>query len=223
MTAVAAVLIVIFAIVLHWLWREGILLDPSVEDVGPINQTFRKAGSPAILGVAIFLAVVAVLFALLLSAYFMRVDHSELRRPWLLWFNTATLLASSAALHHSRRVAILEETKALVVLAAFLAFIFLAGQLAAWKQLSDSGIFADTSAAAAFFYLLTGAHGLHILGGLFAVIWVIVQFEEKTRLCRRIDLCATYWNFLLVVWLVIFTVLLGGADALAALCRNPLG
>ena len=91
------------------------------------------------------------------------------------------------------------------------AFVFLAGQLLAWQQLVDLGYFAATNPANGFFYLVTAVHGLHLLGGLVAwgrtaeKVWSGFA-PAKVRL--SVELCAVYWHFLLVVWLVLFALLL---------------
>ena len=65
--------------------------------------------------------------------------------------------------------------------------------------------------ANAFFYLLTAAHALHILGGLW--VWSKTLFKLQSNIEVRnvrvaVELCAIYWHFLLLVWLVLFALLL---------------
>jgi cytochrome c oxidase subunit 3 len=92
------------------------------------------------------------------------------------------------------------------------AFAFLVGQLLAWQQLVDLGYFAASNPANGFFYLVTSLHGLHLLGGLVAwgrtaeKVWSGGVAPVKIRL--SVELCAAYWHFLLVVWLVLFALLL---------------
>ena len=95
------------------------------------------------------------------------------------------------------------------------AFAFLGGQLWVWWDLVDLGYFASSNPANGFFYLLTGLHGVHLLGGL--VAWARASAKVKAggdleRINKRINmsvsLCAVYWHFLLVVWLVLFGLLL---------------
>jgi cytochrome c oxidase subunit 3 len=134
--------------------------------------------------------------------------------PRLLWLNTGVLVASSVALERARRSARsgrLEAVRPALLAGAVAALLFLAGQLLAWRQLAAAGQFLDNSPAAAFFYLLTAVHGLHILGGLVALGRTIVRSgavpdPDPPRL--GVELCALYWHFLLVVWLVLLAVLL---------------
>ncbi|MCH8835570.1 MAG: cytochrome c oxidase subunit 3, partial [Proteobacteria bacterium] len=91
------------------------------------------------------------------------------------------------------------------------AFAFLVGQLVVWQQLAALGYFAATNPAAAFFYLITALHALHLLGGMVvwgrttAKVWRGVEVEQVRM---SVELCAVYWHFLLVVWLVLFGLLL---------------
>jgi cytochrome c oxidase subunit 3 len=140
-------------------------------DVGDIGV------APAKLGLAMFLAVVTSLFGLFFAAYSMRMHHghdwSHFSEPKILWVNTLVLMLASIALERSRtavRKGEAHDLKIALVAAGVFTFAFLGGQLAAWQQLSASGQFISTGPAAAFFYLLTAVHGLHLLGGL--LVWV---------------------------------------------------
>jgi cytochrome c oxidase subunit III len=102
---------------------------------------------------------------------------------------------------------------------------FLGGQLAAWRELAASGYFLTDNPANSFFYVLTGLHGLHILGGLVALArtapgaWGIGR-PEHLRL--RIDLCTTYWHFLLLIWLGLLVLLEGWAADFVDICGQFL-
>lgn len=168
-------------------------------------------------GLAVFLAVVAVLFALLAAAYLMRMtlgDWRPLPDPPILWLNTLALVLASLALQRSRTV--LRRGDAQAAWTAFLAgggltAAFLAGQLAAWRQIEAAGHLLATNPANTFFYLLTMLHGLHLLGGL--VAWGRaarrLRADPEGRAARlAVGLCTTYWHALLVVWLGLFGLLL---------------
>ena len=89
---------------------------------------------------------------------------------------------------------------------------FVLGQFVAWQQLQSSGQFVTNNPANAFFYFLTGAHALHIVGGLYvwarATLKVILGSGDQISIRRSIELCAIYWHYLLLVWLVLFGLLL---------------
>ncbi len=171
----------------------------------------------ATLGLRVFLAVVTVLFSLLVVVYAERMEVADWRplpEPWLLWLNTAVLIVSSVALQWARvsaRRGQIDGVRDGLLAGGVCAFAFLAGQLLAWLLLADLGYFAATNPAIAFFYLITALHGLHLLGGLVAwgrttaKVW---RGFEAAEVRLSVELCAVYWHFLLLVWLILFGLLL---------------
>lgn len=169
------------------------------------------------LGLRVLLGSITVLLSLFIIAYSDRmtvVDWHPLPEPWLLWLNTGFLILSSVTMQKgliAARRGQGESAKSSLLLAGGCAIVFLIGQLAVWQQLIALGYFAAGNPANAFFYLLTALHGLHLLGGLVAWGRIIAGTGRTTDpavLCARIELCALYWHFLLVVWLVFFALLL---------------
>jgi cytochrome c oxidase subunit 3 len=77
----------------------------------------------------------------------------------------------------------------------------------------------------AFFYLFTGVHGLHLLGGLVALgrtadkVW---RGVEVSQVRLSVQLCAVYWHFLLALWLVLFSLLTPWVGEFAVICRQFL-
>ena len=96
-------------------------------------------------------------------------------------------------------------------MAGAFSILFLIGQLLAWKDLSDQGMFASTNPAVAFFYVFTAMHGLHLLGGLY--VWarsvMKIQNNQDIRLVRTsVELCTIYWHFMLLVWMLLFGLMI---------------
>jgi cytochrome c oxidase subunit 3 len=169
------------------------------------------------LGLRVFLAVATVVFTLTVVTYADRMlvsDWRALPEPLLLWLNTALLIMGSVALQwagNNAEPGREDRMKLGLLLGGGFAFAFLIGQLMVWRQLADLGYYAATNPANAFFYMLTGLHGVHLLGGLVAWVrtWSKVRRGvalEKVRL--SVELCAVYWHFLLVVWLTVFALFL---------------
>ncbi len=188
---------------------EGEIADPSDGD-----GVFLP---PAYLGLKVFLAVATVIFSLLIATYAGRMglgDWRPLQEPWLLWPNTAVLILSSIALLWAVVSARRGDTEGLrrgLLAGGALAAVFLVGQLAAWRQLIELGYFASSNPANAFFYLITGLHGLHLLGGLvawFRTMGKLGRGVELARVGASAELCAIYWHFLLAVWLILFCLML---------------
>jgi cytochrome c oxidase subunit III len=209
-------LAVLAAIVAWWLSQQRITAKPWLE-AGSIGDIGASPVPAAKIGLGVFLAIVGSLFALLLSAYSMRMEMGEWRAapaPKLLWLNTGMLILSSGALQWSQVAARRRKTEGVragLIAGGVFALAFLAGQLVAWRQLDAAGYYLTANPAAAFFYLITGVHGLHLLGGLVALgrtmdkAWRGVPVSE-VRL--SVELCTIYWHFLLLVWLVFFSLLL---------------
>jgi cytochrome c oxidase subunit 3 len=240
-TVIVLFLSVIAVIAGWWLSQQRLMTKPWL-DAGAIGDVPAWTGSSvpvAKVGLGVFLAVAGCLFALLVSAYFMRIDIAAttgaeasgtslqwMPLPRLLWLNTAVLVVSSAALQGAQIAARHGQRDAVrdcLLLGAASAVVFLAGQLLVWRQLVDAGYFAASNPANAFFYLLTGVHGLHVAGGLVAVGRAFGKIRSGVvieRLRLSVWLCTAYWHFLLVVWLMVFALLAGWADSFIVICRT---
>jgi cytochrome c oxidase subunit 3 len=202
-----------------WMARQRLTAKPWLES-GPLGEfpgTGPLAADPARIGLGMFLAVVASLFALFAGAYLMRMqlgDWRPLPKPGILWVNTAFLAVSSGALVWAQEAAergALAPLRNAILLAGAAAFAFLLGQLLAWRELVQSGFLLASNPADTFFYLITGMHGLHLLGGLVALGRTASRARgspDITALRLSVDLCASYWHFLLLVWCLLFSLFL---------------
>lgn len=170
----------------------------------------------------IFFAVCAsVLFSLLVVSYFIRMsvgDWVPLATPTMLWVNTGVLALSSVCFHF----AVLQSRKTgtvrfgsgaglLSLAGGLLAILFIAGQYSVSQQLLAAGHGVRVNAANSFFYLLTGIHVLHLLGGLW--VWARAQLRLALRSDIKdarlsLELCAWYWHFLLIIWAGLFYLLI---------------
>ena len=233
MGSILVFLTVLLIIATWWLSRQGLMSKPWLEQGAAVDWPAARhaPSSAAKVGLGVFLAVVGSLFALLISAYAIRMqmpDWRALPLPRILWLNTGMLVLSSIALHGARKAARRgddEELKLGLLAAGVTALAFLSGQLLAWRQLTDDGYLLASNSANAFFYVLTGIHGLHLLGGLIALGRTIARTWRgiaPERLQLSVELCATYWHFLLFVWLVLLSILTGWAGNVIDICRQLL-
>src|SRR5215813_9427667 len=169
------------------------------------------------LGVWILLTAVIMLFAGLSSAYIVLRGvpaWQKIELPWLLWPNTAILLLSSVAIDISRRAIRrndLQSMKRWLACGGILGLAFLIGQLAAWRQLVNAGVYLPSTLQSGFFYILTGLHGLHLFGGVIALAFVLAK-ALKNRLTafnyEPLKLCAMYWHVMDGLWGFLFLLLL---------------
>ena len=219
MTTALLFLSAIMVIVVGWLVRKTINVAPWMEQRP--TEVARGDGAltmlPVQVGLGVFLAVATSLFALLISAYHMRMveaDWANLTLPRVLWLNTVVLILASVAMQwtlFAARQGQMDSVRKGLIAGGVFTFSFLAGQLWAWQQLSVSGQFTASDPAYAFFLLLTALHGIHLLGGL--TVWARATARAwrgidiaKVRL--SVELCTVYWHYLLLVWAVLFAVLL---------------
>jgi len=133
---------------------------------------------------------------------------------------SAGFVLASAALQISRNRVDkdqLEHGRAHFVAAGLLTVLFLIGQVLAWDQASAGGKLGAGDAAYSLFVLLTGAHGLHLVGGLvvlgrtaghlFGAVDKVGPMA-RARIRLSVQLCTTYWHWLLLIWLGLFALLL---------------
>ena len=169
-------------------------------------------------GLMVLLAATTMAFAAFTSAFVVRRgisnDWVAITLPRIVWVNTAVLLGSSLllelarrSLKSGRRTAFNRYWTAGTALGA----LFLLGQALAWWQLNAAGIFVATNPSSSFFYLLTAAHGLHIAGGLSALVYVDVQ-ALRLRLGpgkrTAVDVSAMFWHFVDGLWLYLMVLFL---------------
>jgi cytochrome c oxidase subunit 3 len=193
-------------------------LDPLTEDGPPSLPA-------AAVGLRVYFGVATVMFLLIGAVFVMRMgghgistgqapDWKPMFWPPLLWFNTAVLMLSSVAWEWARAAAQRgqrDNMRAGLIAGGVLAVVFLVGQLDVWRQLERAGCGITATTMSAFFYLITALHGLHLMGGL--AVWgrttaKVLAGGEVAVVGQSVELCAIYWHFLLLVWLVMFGLLL---------------
>jgi len=189
-----------------WLPAEG-LIDSSQNRFSVSNEKF---------GLRLFLTVVSSLFLLLIISYKIRMglaDWHSLPQLTLLWINTAILGISCIGFQRAKLAASqnqLDKVKFNLLFGGLLTCVFLIGQVMVWKQLSTMGFYLENNPANSFFYLITGLHGLHLIGGLIAWSNTSIQLfcnNHHSNLSSSVELLTIYWHFLLAVWLILFTII----------------
>lgn len=199
-------------------------LTPGLESLSEPDVGGLRSLPSAAVGLRVYFAVAAVMFLLIALIFVMRMgghgivstgqqpDWKPMVWPRLLWFNTGVLILSSAAWEWARAAAHRGRASSLrtgLVAGGGLAVVFLAGQLTVWRQLEDAGCGLTATTMSAFFYLVTALHGLHVVGGL--TVWgrttvKVLSGSPPAKARQSVDLCAIYWHFLLLVWLVMFVL-----------------
>jgi cytochrome c oxidase subunit 3 len=167
------------------------------------------------------MAAILMMFTALTSAYIVRTASSDdwqpLKMPRVLLLSTALIIISSGTLEMAKRKlrsdAVAAHRRWLLV-TAVLGFAFLGSQLLAWRQLVGQGVYVSSNPHSSFFYLLTATHGVHLLGGLMALVYLSIrtrprQLNELAVVKRQgaADAVTLYWHFMDVLWLYLFVLL----------------
>jgi cytochrome c oxidase subunit III len=183
---------------------------PAVEDHSPeLAKT----------GVWVGLAAITMSFAALTSALVVRqgsgLDWHHITLPPILYANTLVLLTSSITLEVARRRitayarGIEGQSVAMRWLGLTLALglLFVAGQYIAWLQLKAEGLYLATNSNSSFFYVFTGVHALHVLGGLAGLMYVMSKLNRSILRRSTFAAAAQYWHFMDILWLYLLWVL----------------
>lgn len=220
---VTALFAALFGAVCLWYFFMRRLSTKSWIEKGVIDIQDGAAGMPAErVGLWMFLAVVTSLFSLFMIMYMERStfpDWRPLPDPTFLWINTVFLVLGSVAFQRARGAARRDDLAGIrlnLSAGGIFTIVFISGQILAWQQLTSSGnLFADNPANT-FFYLITGLHALHLLGGLWVWarttkrVWWRFESLDVTQIAGvrlSIQLCSVYWHYLLILWLVLFYLL----------------
>jgi cytochrome c oxidase subunit 3 len=188
---------------------------------GSAGGPMRDPAARYRIGAWVLIASVVMLFTALSSAYIVRSASSDdwhpMAMPRVLWLSTALILISSITLEVSRR-SLKQQLDAAysgwLLLTGLLGLGFLSSQLFAWRQLVRQGVYLAGNPHSAFFYLLTAAHGLHLLGGILALSYLVIRTRKRrdtvageARRAGAADAVTIYWHFMDVLWIYLFLLL----------------
>ena len=166
------------------------------------------------LGMWLALASISMMFIGFSSAYILgQGTNSQWRAmaaPPFVWINTVILLASSLSLELARRAAAATELKRWMTVTCLLGAAFLVGQLWIWRLLADQGIYLSGNPHSSFFYLLTGVHGVHLLGGVAGLAALTARaWTSAAGIPARasLNVTALYWHFMDGLWIYLLVLL----------------
>ena len=166
-------------------------------------------------GVAIGIVSVLMFFMALASAFLVRkgsTDWIPVHIPALLWLNTVVLLASSGTLELARKRLASGDARGFRnfwLVTTVLGIAFLIGQVVAWRILVGQGVYLSSNPASSFFYVFTGAHAVHLLGGVAALMYVAFRNFDLAKVTRTVaaDVTSYFWHFLDGLWLFLLALL----------------
>ena len=177
---------------------------------------FGDRTGPYPMGLMGLLATVAMLFAAFTAAILMRrtgTDWTRVTLPSIVWANTLLLVGSTVAIELARASARRDAQQRLIhwlTTGSVFGVMFLVGQVVAWRSLAAQGIFLPSNPHAAFFYMLSAVHGLHVVGGLGALTWTSKRARRGAYTPREhagLTHAAIFWQFMGGVWVYLLVLL----------------
>ncbi|MDE1155742.1 MAG: cytochrome c oxidase subunit 3 [Acidobacteriaceae bacterium] len=178
-----------------------------------------------------FIAIVSAFFVSRATGHFDAYnryvnDWLPISLPSILWLNTAALVLSSVTAEIARQGMFREHDaleewiglgrplskRAGVWLSLTLLFglLFLAGQVAAWKQLAAERAHLAGNPSSNYFYLITITHALHLVVGLGALALAMLMLRKGRSVITRqvwIDCSVWCWHAMGVFWILLFALL----------------
>jgi cytochrome c oxidase subunit III len=191
-----------------------------VPATGDLRRVKDPSPPPASTGIWVALASITMTFAAFTSALIVRqggaTDWHHFTLPPVLYFNSLIIIASGLTLEKARdRIATFMAASRThegapatwLYITLCLGLLFVAGQTYAWVQLKSQGFGLATNVSYSFFYVLTVAHALHVLGGLGGLTRVISKLNHETLKRSTLNATTLYWHFMGALWLYLLLLL----------------
>jgi len=188
-------------------------INPPLPSSGAASRSVRS-------GVWVAMFAITMTFAAFTSAMFVRqgsADWIHIAAPPILFGNTVLLLLSSFTLEFARRAvraktqplsaAELRTPRIAVSFTLLLGLAFIAGQYLAWRQLAAQGFFLASNPNSSFFYVFTGVHALHVLGGLAALVLLSFRIFQRNPRLAALPGVSLYWHFMCALWLYLLFII----------------
>jgi cytochrome c oxidase subunit III len=189
---------------------------------GDLRRVKPSSPPPASTGIWVGLAAITMTFAAFTSALIVRQgsgpDWQHFTLPSILYLNSLIIIASSLTLEIARRQIArfmgresapqkgTAPARWLYVTLA-LGLLFVAGQTLAWLELRSQGFGLATNISYSFFYVLTVAHAIHLLGGLGGLARVIGKLNHSVLRRSSWNATSLYWHFMGALWLYLLLLL----------------
>ena len=161
----------------------------------------------------LFIVSIIMIFASMTSAYIVRQAEGnwlDFELPGILWASTAVLIVSSFTVQMAFMAAKNDEMTGIrvwMLITLVLGFTFLYLQWESWVRLVQINVYLVGNPSGSFLYVLTGLHAFHLITGLvFLCITTgkAFRYQIHSRSMLNIEMCATYWHFLDILWVALF-------------------
>ncbi|GAB4035518.1 cytochrome c oxidase subunit 3 [Spirosoma gilvum] len=161
----------------------------------------------------LFIVSIIMLFAAMTSAYLVRRAEGnwlEYDIPSIFSYSSVVLVISSLTMHWAYLSAKKDNfgnLKIAITITFVLGAIFLYMQFQGWVDLVNENVFFVGNPAGSFMYIFTGLHGFHLISGIIVLVVALVaafRLRIHAKNLNQIEIAATYWHFLDILWLYLF-------------------
>ena len=188
----------------------------------PAEQLYEKSFSKSKIFTWFLLIVVLMTFGGLIGAYIVISTNGVLEwqpfnLPVQVYISTFLILVSSLtyavaqrAINANRHI----ETKNWLLATTVLGGMFVSSQILAWLALVGRGFYMRSNPYAAFFYIMTALHAVHVIGGIIALGYILLRSWQPTIIEKEMEMrreiagaVGWYWHFMGGLWLVLLCLL----------------
>jgi cytochrome c oxidase subunit III len=160
---------------------------------------------------------ITMMFAGFTSAYIVKSNQAgweAVQVPKIFYLSTALIVASSASIFFAQKAMAAREMaryRLLISVTAILGLAFVATQFIGFSELWASKITFKDSVAGSFFYIITGVHALHVVGGIVALVVLFLRaYNTRTKFYSTapVETAGLYWHFVDLLWIYLFAFFL---------------
>lgn len=188
------------------------------------NKTEYTGVHPQKFAMWLAMASMSMFFAALTSALLVKKGDyrswENFRLPGVFFFSTVVIVMLSVTIHsalHFYRKAKFSCFRWLMFFSFLLGCLFLGLQLSGWQVLQQGGMTLTENLSGSFIYLITSAHGVHIIVGLLAMLFFLIGairsrkdpiYELRDIINPRrqlnLELLVSYWHYVDAVWVYLY-------------------
>jgi len=199
-----------------------------LEPQSPLSRIANQPGvpqgggvSPKQLAMIVLFGTLTMLFGASVVGYLITRSQNDVWKtasmpglPLGLVASSILLAALSIAMHVALRAVRQNRFEALqraLIVALLLGLAFVVGQAENWRSMYAAAIATDARTLYAFtFYMLTGLHAVHVIGGFVPLLVVLGKAKRREYSSSNhegVKLCGQYWDYLGMIWLILISVL----------------
>lgn len=180
----------------------------------------KNIASDGVIGMIFLLATEAMFFAGLISAYVVNRAGAKVWPPYgqprlpieITALNTLILISSAVLLFifskkFKSNYSITKNSRKLLSLVILLGGVFVTVQGTEWIKLISYGLTTTSSLYGSFFYLIIGAHAIHVIAGLLILFYLYFLLKKPNSFefsKNKTTICSMYWYFVVGIWPLLY-------------------